>query len=480
MRLRRLLGALILAAAALAALLLTREDGLPPPGAPAVIDPDAPDPFAYDEARRAEFEARAAAGHSHVLYAKSPGGVIATARRTAVYRAQVEAVAPTAGVEPDMLEAIVFLESAGRPEVIAGPGLDGAVGLTQILAETGRNLLAMRVDTAAARRLSRAIERADRRGQTARSRRLRARRRRVDERFDPVKSLQATGRYLSFARGRLGRPDLAVASYHMGVGNLQSVIADFAGAAGSAPRSYAEVYFAGTPSARPAAYRRLARLGDDSSTYLWRVLAAREIMRSYRGDRAGLERLSDLHDAKASSEEVLHPPDSTESFEDPDALEEAYRDERIRAFPNAPRRLGLARDRRMGELARKLEREPRLYRGLRPEAYALAAYLARLVRTAGGSDAPLVVSSTVRDQRYQRLLLDRNREAPPGYSLHTTGYALDILRRYRSRAHARAFQFALDRLQSLNLIAWVREPAAIHLTVASDARRLEPLLRSIR
>ena len=27
----------------------------------------------------------------------------------------------------------------------------------------------------------------------------------------------------------------------------------------------------------------------------------------------------------------------------------------------------------------------------------------------------------------------------------------------------------LDRLQSLNLIAWVREPAAIHVTVAEDA-----------
>ena len=476
MTLRRLLVPLVVAAAALAAWVLTRDDGLPPAGEPKLIDPDARDPFAYDEARRADFERRAAAGHSHVLYAKSPGGVSATARRTAVYRAQVEAVAPTAGVEPDMLEAIVFLESAGRPEVVAGPKLDGAVGLTQILAETGRNLLAMRIDTAAARRLSRRIERADRRGQTGTSRRLRARRRRVDERFDPVKSLQATGRYLAFAGRRLGGSDLAVAAYHMGVGNLESAIADFT-RSGSAPRSYAELYFGSSPSSRPAPHRRLAALGDDSSTYLWRVLAAREIMRLFRADPAALERLADLHAAKASSEEVLHPPDSTESFEDPDALEDAYRDGRVVAFPSAPRRLGLARDRRMGELAGKLEREARLYRGLRPEAYALAAYLARMVRAAGGGDAPLVVSSTVRDERYQRLLVERNREATARYSLHTTGYALDILRRYRSTAQARAFQFALDRLQALNLITWVREPAAIHVTVSGEARRLEPLLR---
>ena len=47
----------------------------------------------------------------------------------------------------------------------------------------------------------------------------------------------------------------------------------------------------------------------------------------------------------------------------------------------------------------------------------------------------------------------------------------------RRRAQARAFQFALDRLQSLNLIAWVREPAAIHVTASGEAERLTKLLR---
>ena len=40
----------------------------------------------------------------------------------------------------------MFLESAGRPDAAADPKLEGAVGLTQILAETGRNLLGMTVD----------------------------------------------------------------------------------------------------------------------------------------------------------------------------------------------------------------------------------------------------------------------------------------------------------------------------------------------
>ena len=63
--------------------MLTRDSGLPDPDPVAVIPADARDPFAYDEARRADFERRAAAGHAHTLYAKSPGGVVESARRTA-------------------------------------------------------------------------------------------------------------------------------------------------------------------------------------------------------------------------------------------------------------------------------------------------------------------------------------------------------------------------------------------------------------
>jgi hypothetical protein len=99
------------------------------------------------------------------------------------------------------------------------------------------------------------------------------------------------------------------------------------------------------------------------------------------------------------------------------------------------------------------------------------------VKSISGSDGRLVVTSSVRDARYQRLLLSRNREATPNYSLHTTGWAFDILRSYRSRAQALAFEFMLGRLQSEDLIAWVREPAAIHVTVSQQAQALLGVLR---
>jgi hypothetical protein len=78
----------------------------------------------------------------------------------------------------------------------------------------------------------------------------------------------------------------------------------------------------------------------------------------------------------------------------------------------------------------------------------------------------------VRDLRYQRELARDNPFATDEYSLHTTGYAFDVRRDYASRRQAFAFQYLLDRLQSLNLIAWVREPGAIHITGSSEAGEL--------
>jgi hypothetical protein len=122
-----------------------------------------------------------------------------------------------------------------------------------------------------------------------------------------------------------------------------------------------------------------------------------------------------------------------------------------------------------------------LYRGLRPEALALLLYMADRVHTLSRTKAPLIVTSTVRDDGYQQRLVRSNPEATQHYSLHTTGYAFDILRRYGSPAQAAAFQYELERLQARNLIAWVREPAAIHVTVSSNAARLVPvMLRSAR
>jgi hypothetical protein len=119
----------------------------------------------------------------------------------------------------------------------------------------------------------------------------------------------------------------------MGVGNLSSAIEDF----GAGPEvSYARLFFQSTPNSHARAWRRLQGLGDDSVTYYWRVQAAREIMAQYRSDPEALARKSELHTAKNSAEEVLHPPGETEVYDDPEELEQAYRDSELRPFPDAP------------------------------------------------------------------------------------------------------------------------------------------------
>jgi hypothetical protein len=132
-------------------------------------------------------------------------------------------------------------------------------------------------------------------------------------------------------------------------------------------------------------------------------------MRLYREDRGRLNRLAQLQGASSSGELVLHPPGSADTAEE-----------------------------------------------LRPEASALLAYIQKGVRTVSGVRRRLTVARTVRDDG----------------GIHATGWAFDIRRRYASGAQAEAFQYMLDRLQALNLIAWVRDGRLIHITASSEGGEL--------
>ena len=316
---------------------------------------------------------------------------------------------------------------------------------------------------------------------------LERRRRAVDQRFDPREALEGTARYLVFARGRLGRDDLALTSYHMGVGNLEEVIRLYVSPRPSRASaretvaeyelSYPRLFYDSSPVRNPRTHRKLASLGDDSRTYLFRLEAAREILRLHREDPEELARLARLHAAKASAEEVLRPPEDHEPYADPEAVREAVADGELVALPARPAAFGLRVDERMGALAPRLGERPGLYRSLRPEALATLLFVAKETRRIVGGGT-LRVTSTVRDRRYQRLLVGSNPEATTNYSLHTVGYAIDLARP-RSDAHERALVDVLERLRALRVIDWVYEPTAIHLTVGPDGERYEPLLTRV-
>jgi hypothetical protein len=189
-------------------------------------------------------------------------------------------------------------------------------------------------------------------------------------------------------------------------------------------------------------------------------------MRLYR--RGALSYTARLQDHKSSAEEVLHPRNETPRFRTPSALARAWRHHVLRAIPLDVSRTHIAVSGSLGQEARKLGRSRRLYRGLRPVALDVLFYIGRQVHNLSGGRR-LLVTSAVRDNRYQRVLKRVNANAARTYSLHTTGYAFDIARSYASAPQAAAFQFVLDRLTAANAIAYIREGAAIHVAVASDA-----------
>ncbi len=415
----------------------------PGPGAPAGTF----DALAYHAGSAAALEAAATDGLSHVLYTKSPGGVLAAARRTAAFRPQIEAAARSGPIDADTIEAIVLLESAGRPDVVAGTDLSAAAGLTQIVAQTGSGLLGMHVDLAASRRLAAEIAAAP----PGRAAALRAQRARVDQRFDPAVALAATERYLADAKRVLGRDDLAVESYHMGIGNLQTALRHYGG---SGDVSYTQLYFDSTPLAHPAAHDWLAALGDDSATYLWRVDAARAAMRLYRSDPAALAARAALDTAGPSAELALRPPASTPFLADAASVAAARRSGALVAPGSSS---GL---RATGPLY------------LRPEALALARYMAAGVRRIGRSPAPLLLTAATTGAADLASAAGAAHGLADRDPTHATGYAFDVARSYATPAQALALQFMLDRLQVLDVIAWRRHARIIHVVVGPRVRQL--------
>ena len=468
----------VLAAVIAATVLLARRDKVPEPAIelqlPAQIA--RPDPLDYEPSRTEEYEQAAAFGLSHVLFEKSPGGVLRAAQRTARFRDIVEQAVSGSGIDADTVEAIVFLESAGRQDVIAGDDPENASGLTQILAETATSFLGMPVDLEASRRLTHLLDEAVRRGDQAEADRLRSERRRADARFDPELALAGTVRYLTEAKKVFGRDDLAVVSYHMGIGNLASVVRAYTGLQDEPIDTvvrddgidYARLYFDSSPSVHRAAWERLASLGDDSQTYYWRVLAALGVMHLFRSDPARLERLAELHDQLPSAALVLHPPSARSRFVDRGQLEAAVA-RRVLVSLLADSGAHFAIDPRLERDAARLGEDPNTYLALRPRSARLLAYLAGKVYKLSGEQRPLAVTRATYDEESAATLTPRDPGAAADAGVHATGFAFDIRRRYGSGSQAAAFQWTLERLEALGLIAWTRGRSVIHLVVSPRA-----------
>jgi soluble lytic murein transglycosylase-like protein len=392
-------------------------------------------------AASASLERDAAVGMSRSFF---DGTVFTTAARVAQWRPLVVRAARAAGVDPNVLEAIVWVESSGRADVTN----KSAVGLTQLDPWVARSV-GLHVDVRRAAVLTRRISRSWRIAHTRQLRRWRAR---YDERFAPAKELRASAAYLAHARAVLGRDDLAIEAYHLGIPRLRA-----------AKASYGELFFNG------------GRVDD----YALKVFAAERILHLYRANRAALAFEAQQQARKSSAEEYLHPLYRTHRFATPGSILRAELHHTLRMIPVQTKATHILIGGALGGEARNLGRSRRLYRALRPAAVDVLLYIGKRVHELSGARKPLILTSAVRDLRYQRVLTHVNANAAHSYSLHTTGYAFDIARSYAGNRQARAFQYVLDRLTAANAIAYIREAAAIHIAVAADAPAKLRLLETL-
>ena len=233
-------------------------------------------------------------------------------------------------------------------------------------------------------------------------------------------------RYLGIAYGQFHRWDLAFESYHMGIGNLHQVLADYDG---GIPVSYARLYFDVAPDRHGAAFRLLAGFGDESSLYYWRILGAESIMRLYRHDRGALRRLAGLATAASTNALVLHPPDRTPAFADAAALSAAYQSHALVPLPTNAATLGLGVDAHVG--GRQRSAAGAVPRACGPGALRLLIAIAARVRALAGGAGPLDVAGTVTDRAYAG-------RAGVGYPASSTGWGLRLSRHYASPAQATA------------------------------------------
>ena len=148
-------------------------------------------------------------------------------------------------------------------------------------------------------------------------------------------------------------------TYHMGIGNL-------AGRARAPSARPSVLRPRCTPTRRRCAarrYARSARFGDDSSTYLWRVLAAREIMRLYRADPEELARLAALHDGEELGRGGPASARDRRRIRGPGRAARGLRRRRRRRAAGRPGRAPRSRSTRDGRARRRLDVDRALYRG---------------------------------------------------------------------------------------------------------------------
>jgi hypothetical protein len=323
---------------------------------------------------------------------------------------------------------------------------------------------------------------------------LLAKRRRVDERYDPAKAIAAQTRYLVRLTYRYGRVDWALQAYHGGEGGVSNTVSRYLGErrrlftctegairgtlasrGGAVTRArplltYTDLYFGATPRSHPDAFGYLYGRSDDHRYYWWKVLMAERAIALYRRDPKEFRRQWQALRPGQRMEVAWYPERDKLVFHDLADLCRAY-DEKTLVRPPADL---YARGIALGNVAPLDAANAYRYKGLRPQSMGALLQLAALYRQQGGGE-PLRVLSLTQTETYAALLKARFPEPPPKkpvapedipIDMHPTGLCFD-LQRPASAWNRKVLEYALGLLFDRGEIYWLietgRGPSRYHV-----------------
>gem|GEM_PF-4520133 len=418
--------------------------------------------------------------YENVLYAKIPDPVLA-AKRVSALRPSIERACQGTDVDPDLVAALIFLESQGDPFAMA-PG--GAAGLGQFIRDTAKAYGLKLEEPKRIKRLRAMIKKGD----AFAAKKLA----KLDERFDGKKALAATVRYLQDHIESLGgKADFAFAAYHMGQGNVTKILRAYCYKNRQYPwtdseetvgemiarhnLSWSNVLADISPLRHPRTYEVLSSLKDDSPSYWYRVNCAKRLLDLWQ-EKPKLFAANVLRYQKPVPRRGYQLADESHWYGKADRwvdwseLEAAVEANDLVCLNELKtKRVGLVVDPKLGETVDKDKR--RLLCSARPELIALLGYIGSAVREESRSpEALLRVTSLVRNDDYTTQITGRTGERV--FSTHSIGYGADIAVP-NSENVKEALEFVLEELRHQGDIVWLLETKPPHYHVTLSPQGLE-------
>ncbi|HYO81961.1 MAG TPA: transglycosylase SLT domain-containing protein [Bryobacteraceae bacterium] len=368
------------------------------------------------------------------------------------------------GLPPQLIAAIAYLESWGKPNAQSYAGPKGMMQISGATAQMMglRMIYGKRYRTVVERRQVRKKGKLLWQKQT---RRIPYQVLLRDERLIPAKAVPAAARYLARLDQQYGR-DWAVFAYHCGTGCMTEMRAIAERAGVKQPITVARTFFGAHPGLRRELYDALQHHmeRDYSPTYWFRIMRAQQLLELYRTKPAEFTRLFEQYRNRTNP--IQRAPHRLSVWLTPEDLAfnncEELRKESgrslVRAFDN-PEFFGFALSPLIGR-DDPVNRD--LYHHVSPAALGTLAYIAyetrrlhEAMKPRGEKFVPLQITSLVvpRDA-------EQNRQTGRDFVSHCTGQVFDISWANLPNGQREALEFVMNDMGWDGYLGFIRRSGA--------------------